>query len=102
VTALTQHGAERMRERAGLSRPAAVRIAERAYANGLHPKDFSGSFRRYLDGLYLSHGQAANIRVYGEHVYLFSVEGRLITTLWLPKHFKKTVAKTRNKQQSAR
>lgn len=85
---LTHHGEERMGERLGLSASASERLARRAWERGLKHGDTSGRLHRYLDGLFLAHRQATNLRVYGEHAYLFGSDEQLITVLLLPRELR--------------
>lgn len=93
---LTNHGTERMDERVGLSPDAAERLAARALVDGIRHGELKGRAGRYLDGLFFSHRNANNMRVYGEHVYLFRDE-TLVTVLHLPHQFKAAVAKARRR-----
>lgn len=94
---LTHHGEQRMSDRVGLNHDASQRLVDRALGEGIRPSETRGSLRRYLDGLYLSKRNATNIRVYGEHVYLFD-DDRLITVLHLPCDFKRAAAKIRSRR----
>lgn len=97
---LTRHALQRGKERLGLRDEAIERLAERALNEGLRTSDTSGRFRRYLDKLFLSHGKAGNLRVYGEKIYLFN-GSLLITIFHLPNEYKKAAAKLRTRQQEA-
>lgn len=84
---LTHHGEERMRKRLGLPRKAVARTAEKALREGYTHSQFSGSFKRYLDGVYLKERTANNLRVYGGHLYLFA--GETLVTCWqVPNKFR--------------
>lgn len=84
---VTNHAEDRLRERAGFNRKAAARMAQRALSRGLKHRDAVGRLRSYLDGLFLAHGTANNMRVYGEFVYLFKAD-TLITVLSLPRELR--------------
>ncbi len=62
-------------------------MADKALRLGLIHSDVSGSFSRYFTRLYMSQGKANNVRVYGEHVYLFCGE-TLVTIMDLPKKYR--------------
>lgn len=84
---VTRHADKRMRKRVGINRSAVEKIARKALNNGYTRHDFHGSIRRYLDALYHYNGQADNIRVYAEKVWVFS-GNTLITVLDLPQRYK--------------
>lgn len=79
-TTLTEHAELRLRKRLGLNRKAAGRTAEKALADGATHSQFSGSFRRYLDKVYLQERGANNMRVHAGHLYLFA--GETLITCW--------------------
>ena len=81
---VTTHAAKRFKQRVGLSKKACQAQAERAMESGYSHADAKGRAKRSLDKLFLEHRTANNIRVYGEHVYLFA-GSTLVTVLNLPK-----------------
>ena len=86
---VTRHGNRRSRERLGIPKKAADRAAKKALDKGLKHKDVNGSLRRYMDYLYLRGGRAANnMRLYGDHIYIFHDE-TLITVLNVPPEHRK-------------
>lgn len=89
---LPPHALERGGERLGLSKPALQKMADLALRDGIRHREARGSFGRYLDRLFLVERRANNMRVYGEHIFLFSGE-RLITIFHLPPKYKKIVKK---------
>ena len=82
------HGNSRVRERMGIPKKAVARMVEKAATEGRSPNEFSGRFRRYLDGLFLKHHKATNIRVYGQYIFLFNTTMELITAWPFPAGFK--------------
>lgn len=84
---ITRHGDKRTRKRVGVNRSAVERLARKALADGITRYDAKGGLRRYLDALYHYNGQADNIRVYAEKVWIFS-GNILITVLDLPQKYK--------------
>ena len=84
---ITRHGDFRTRKRVWVNRSAVERLARKALANGITRYDAKGGLRRYLDALYHYNGQADNIRVYAEKVWIFS-DNILITVLDLPQRYK--------------
>lgn len=85
---ITEHAYDRMKERLGWNRKAGERMAQKAYIEGKTHGEVRGSFHRFLDGVYLSHGNANNLRVYGEALFVFS-GNRLITVYALPVRYRK-------------
>lgn len=83
---ITRHAYKRGKQRLGLNAKALERMVETALDEGTPHKDTKGAFKRYLNGLYLQYKQANNIRVYGQHIYLFRRD-RLITIYHVPKEF---------------
>lgn len=84
---LTRHAAERASERMGLNTKALARTAAKALSKGLAHADTKGSLNRYLSRLFLAQRKADNMRIHGEHIYLFAGES-LITILHLPHEHK--------------
>lgn len=86
---VSKHSIERTKDRVGLSKKISQKNAEKALEHGLTHKELSGSIKRYVDRLYLSHGVGNNIRIYNRYVYIF--QGKvLITILNLPTKYHKT------------
>jgi len=94
---ITDHAYKRIKERCGLPKKAVERNAKLALEKGLTHKECTGSLRRYFDYLFLSHKKGANIRLYGNHVYIFTTEN-LVTVLPLPNAHKKTLKKVMEKR----
>jgi len=86
------HASDRIRERCGLPKRAVERNALLALQKGLTHKESTGSLKRYFDWLYLSYGCASNIRLYGNHAYLFRRDA-LITVVPLPNAHKAAIQK---------
>lgn len=85
---ITRHAEKRTRLRLGLPKRSVTKNAENALRYGLTHKDTTGSFNRYITGLYLKHGNGNNIRIYCNTVYIFSGD-KLITLFPLPQRYKK-------------
>ena len=83
---LTEHSVRRTKDRVGLSKKIADKNAQKALEFGIKHSEFKGGLRRYLDKLYLSNGNANNVRVYHRYVYLFR-NNCLITIMNLPRKF---------------
>lgn len=83
---MTRHSVKRTKERVGLSKKIADKNAQRAFQYGVTHSEASGGLRRYLDKLYLSNGNANNVRIYHRYVYMFR-GSTLLTILPLPNKF---------------
>lgn len=83
---MTEHSVQRTKDRVGLSKKIANKNAQKALEFGITHSESKGGLRRYLDKLYLSNGNANNVRVYHRYVYLFR-DNRLITVMNLPRKF---------------
>ena len=94
---ITDHGGQRIKDRVGLSKKIADKIAEKALCLGIKHEDTKGSLRRYLDAVYLKKEIPNNIRVYNRKVYLFR-NNLLITVLDLPNQYHGTVDKINKKK----
>jgi hypothetical protein len=88
---ITDHAHDRMKERLGLPKRAHQAAAERAYVYGRHHSDAKGRLKRFLDGRWLDHRTANNVRIYGEHIYFFR-DSTLITVYEVPKSLRAGIA----------
>ena len=74
-----------MKDRLGLSKNQADKVAERAWTQGLTHGECKGNLGKYIDGLYFKYGGNGSVyRIYAHHVYVFTPKGRLITVMGLP------------------
>lgn len=80
---VTNHAKQRTKDRLGVSKKVANKIAGKALEHGVTHALAKGKLKSYLDKLYLSHKSANNLRVYNRKVYLFD-KNILITVLNLP------------------
>lgn len=91
---ITNHAYERMKERAGFNKSAALRMSKTAFKNGIHHGDTTGSLNRYISSKCLAYAdQKQVIRIYGEFVYCFCTNGEkdklfLVTVYGIPKKFR--------------
>lgn len=84
---VTDHADDKLKERLGLPKSARVKAAQRAFDNGKRHSDAVGSLKRYLDGCWLRHKQANNVRLHAEHIWFFADE-RLVTVYEIPKRLR--------------
>ena len=80
---ITKHAEKRIRQRVGVPKGSVEETAKKALDFGLKHAETAGGLHRYIDALFLSHGVANNVRIYGQKVYLFCRE-TLITVMPLP------------------
>lgn len=83
-----------MKQRLGTNAQASQRTAQIAFEHGLQHSDAKGRLRRWMDGLYLQHRSANNLRLYGDHAYVFAGEV-LITVLHVPHKMRKASRRNR-------
>lgn len=84
---VSRHAYERLHERCGLSRKAAIRMAEKAFYIGMKHSDTKGQINRWITSLYFNNKNANNIRLYGNFAYIFCNK-ILVTVLEIPNNLK--------------
>ena len=98
VIIVTNHALKRLAERSGLSKTAAVRMAEKAYEQGITHAQTKGNLNKWVTRLYFVNRKANNIKLYGDKAFIFS-DNILITVLQIPaglcKNLKNMVKKTK-------
>jgi len=80
---VSKHAKNRIHRRVGTSKSNSVKIANLAFKRGLSHRQTIGELRHFCDKLYLSRGNANNIRVYNKSAYLFH-NNTLVTVVSLP------------------
>lgn len=80
---VTNHAKQRAKDRLGVSKKIADKVATKALEGGVTHSLAKGNLKSYLDKLYLKHRNANNLRVYNRKVYLFN-NTVLITVINLP------------------
>lgn len=88
---MTRHALERSKERIGLDRRAAERLAGIALTKGLKLEDLTDGFRWVISRI-IESGQGDNVRIYAEKIFIFGGE-TLITVLPLTNEYKRIVRK---------
>lgn len=68
-----------MRERLGINKRSVLAAAQRAFDRGAAYQDTSGKLRHFLDDKIICYGSQSVYRIYSEFLYVFSVDGFLIT-----------------------
>lgn len=96
---ITCHAEHRVRERVGLPKKAVKRATDRALTDGISHKDVTGGLRRYMECLYnKGNGEANNIRLYGDFIYLFH-NHILITVYNVPPEHRKQAKYLQRKER---
>ena len=91
MVAITTHAQRRLKERAGMNKNTAKKVAERAYCTGISFDNASSDIRKYISRVYMSHDKIANnIRIYGNIVYIFD-NRTLITVFQMPQELVKQI-----------
>ena len=80
---ITKHAQKRLKERCGLNKKAAERLANLAYEHGMKHNETTGNLRKWVDNQYFYNETANNIRLYGDKAFIFSGY-KLITVLQIP------------------
>lgn len=82
---VTRHAKRRIRERCGVSRKEVSKVRRRAWEHGITHKDANGELKDWMSGLFRSHHNATDMRIYGDACYLFTKNGNtLITVITVP------------------
>lgn len=84
---ITDHAYERGKERIGLGKVALNRYALKAYQQGLTHGQTKGRLHKYITKIWYNNKKVDNIRIYGEHIYLFH-QNILITVYHTPNHLR--------------
>lgn len=98
---ITQHAVKRGKERLNLNAQSLSRLAQKALNEGIKHSETRGGLNRYIHMLYLEHRKANNIRIYGEHLFLFC-GNLLVTVLYLPHEFRRAAQKAARKTTTKR
>lgn len=87
---VTKHAQKRLKERCGLSKKAAERLANLAYEHGMKHSETTGNLRKWVVSQYFYNETANNIRLYGDKAFIFRGY-TLITVLQIPHNLVKYV-----------
>lgn len=88
MVGVTTHAKRRLKERCGVNKQSAIRMAERAFNKGISFDNASTAIKQYISSVYLCHDKMCNnIRIYGDMVYIFDNQ-TLITVYPIPQYLK--------------
>lgn len=84
--AVTTHAKKRLKERCGINKQCAHRMAEKAFKEGISFDNAGELLQKYISSVYLKHDKMCNnLRIYGNTVYVFD-NRTLITVYAIPKN----------------
>jgi hypothetical protein len=87
-TIITLHACDRAKQRLQWGKATLQRMADKAFREGLCHHQSTGQLKKYLNKLWLEQKKADNLRIYGQHVFLFA--GQTLLTVWqVPCEFRK-------------
>lgn len=89
----SNHAKQRIKERCGVSKKSADRVAALALERGVEKENTKGSLRKWLDNKYAADKNDGKIVVYGDKAYIFSNQNVLITCLQIPAALTKNIKK---------
>jgi hypothetical protein len=103
---ISGHARERAKERLGLTGKAVEKAALKAYEDGLQPYDTTGTLKRYLDKLTITHGRGG-LHIHADHIYVFernlkrglNLPWVLITILHLPQELRRAAIDAAKKRK---
>jgi hypothetical protein len=82
---VTHHALERGKKRVGLDVKAFQKLSLKAWEKGYSQKDFKpGKMQDYFYDLFQYNHTAGGLRLHGEHCYVFTAQGVLITVIHIP------------------
>lgn len=91
---MTKHARYRMKQRCGVGKRSAHRMAEKVYRLGVRHGETSGNLRKWVDAQSFYNRSANQIRLYGDKAYIFHDE-KLITVIQIPHNLVPEVAAIR-------
>ena len=80
---ISNHARKRMKERCGFNKNAGERMARKAFKEGITHAQTKGNLNKWVTSLFFKTKKADNIRLYGDHAYIFCGEV-LVTVIAIP------------------
>ena len=80
---ISNHAKMRMKQRCGLNEKACLRMAKKAFEEGIQHSQTKGLLNKWVTSLYFKNENANNIRLYGDKAYRFCGEV-LVTVIQIP------------------
>lgn len=98
VIVVTNHALKRLSERSGLSKTSGMRMAEKAFIEGIQHRETKGRLNKWVTSLYFVNRKANNIRLYGDKAFIF-FDNVLITVLQIPSNLVKEVKRIKDSRE---
>lgn len=83
MVTVSKHAVRRLKERCGLNKRSAQRMADKAFTDGIRHSDTRGRLNKWVTSLYFYNRTADNIRLYGDKAYIFA-GSTLVTVIQIP------------------
>lgn len=81
---VSHHAFQRIRERCGLNRKSAERLAQRAFERGIKHEQTKGRLNKWVTSQYFRNENIDNLIIYGDNIYLF--DGNILVTVFRVPH----------------
>lgn len=116
VVEVTEHAFDRLRERSGINKKAAVRLSERAYEKGIKHNETKGNLYRYISSVTSNSNKGSIIRLYGDKIFIFNKSDKrnrvvlddngdriisLVTVIQVPNRLIKTINSKMSKKKGS-
>lgn len=95
---VSNHAKERLKERNGFNKKCSMRMAKKAFSDGITHSQTKGNLNKWITSLYFKEERANNIRLYGDKAYIFCGDV-LVTVVQIPNNLMKNF-KQRIKERS--
>jgi hypothetical protein len=76
VIVVTDHAFDRIKERSGINKKAAVWLAERAYQKGLSHNETNGGLDKYISSVAGKSNKDNRIKIYGDKLFIFNLSNK--------------------------
>lgn len=77
---VSRHAFQRIRERCGLNKKSAERLAQKAFDNGIRHGQTKGNLYKWVTAQYFKNENIDNLIIYGDNLYLF--DGYTLVTVF--------------------
>ena len=90
---VSKHAKKRIKERCGVSKKSADRIAEMVITRGVSQESTKGPLKRWLDEKALNSDLGSTLLVWGDKAYIISDRNVMVTCLQIPPTITKNMKK---------
>ena len=77
---VSRHALQRLRERCGLNKKSAERLAQKAYEKGIRHGQTKGNLNKWVTAQHFKNENIDNLIIYGDNLYLF--DGEILVTVF--------------------